>query len=130
MQKLLTISFVLLMFVQSLSTNIEDYFNVLDLLEHYNLHNKLYGDGFTIYLSKHFGNLKDSHREQDQRERNEYPSNHHDCISQGGSDLMFHSIRIYLPGAKNILLLKSNFYYKSMVSKFEKQKIFQPPKLA
>ena len=121
-------SFIL---VQSFNIHIGDVLKLNELVEHAEFHKNKYGDGFLIYISKHYGDLKQAHKKQHQEEEKKHshtPINH-DCSSQLQVSFLLikNSFTIEIP---QLVEKSTNFYYQDRFSAFEKQRIFQPPKHA
>jgi hypothetical protein len=133
MIKLASILFSTLFLMQSANIHFNDVLEFKELLEHANMHKERYGDNFVVFLSKHYGELKDSHKEQheqEQKENQNAPIQHHDCTAQIQIDFLFNSFTYSFTVNKFIDSKKTNFYYQDRHSTFEKQKIFQPPQMS
>lgn len=132
MFKLVSILFSTLFFIQSTNIHFGDLQKVNELIEHYNLHNERYNDSFTTFISKHYGDLKESHKEQHQEEEKDHKHDpiHHDCAAHTTIDVFFTAFSFTFKSPKFIETSKTNFYYQDKFSTFEKQKIFQPPKIS
>jgi hypothetical protein len=70
-----------------LSQSIGAYFGSLEefnvLLEHAKVHSEEYGDDFIVFLSKHYGNLKEQHSHDEPERENQHenlPFNHNGSI--------------------------------------------------
>lgn len=105
-------------------------FQINELVEDYQIHKDKYGDNLTTFLSKHFGDLKDSHKEQHQEEHNEHQHPQSDFNFSFQTDFVTHNSTINLTNC--IVKEKRNtpFFYKNLFSNFEKSSVFQPPQLA
>lgn len=128
--KLFSILLASFILVQSFNIHLGDILKLNMLLEHAELHKSKYGDNFFVFLSKHYGDLKESHKKQHKEEEKSHshlPINH-DCSSQIQSSFILNLIALHItiPLAKES---SPNFYYQDKFSTFEKQKIFQPPKI-
>ncbi len=120
-----------LVLVQSFNIHIGDVLKLNELIDHAEFHQEKYGDDFMVFFSKHYGNLKDSHKKQRKEEEKDHshPPINHDCGSQLQVSYVMHKISFSFE--KIIVVERSaNFCYQDKFSNFEKQKIFQPPKLA
>ncbi len=128
--KLFSIVLASFILVQSFNIHLGDILKFDMLLDHAKMHKSKYGDNFFVFLSKHYGELKESHKKQHEEEEKNHshlPVNH-DCSSQIQSSFILNLV------ALNITILQAkespqNFYYQDKFSTFEKQKIFQPPQI-
>ncbi|MEE9348852.1 MAG: hypothetical protein V3U80_02265 [Flavobacteriaceae bacterium] len=132
MIKLASLLFSTLFFFQSANIHFGDVLQLREFIEHANLHQEKYGDSFLTFVSKHYGDLKESHKEQHQEEEknHKHAPIHHDCASQSIQiDVLLDFYTITFKTNPFIDSKKTNFYYQDEFSTFEKQKIFQPPRL-
>ncbi len=99
-----------------------------EIWEDYQLHQVKYGDNLTTFLSKHYGELKESHQEQHKKEHQEH-QHHHELNVSFQLDMLWDNSFNF--DAKNSIVFykQNNFTYKDLFSTFEKQKIFQPPRV-
>lgn len=119
-----------LILVQSLNISIEDISKLNVLLEHAKYHQENYGDSFLEFLSEHYGSGITEGDNNNHKEHKDLPFKHDNntCYNLNWT--------INLSGAfvvKNTTALESstpNFFYKESTSMFEKQTVFQPPKLS
>lgn len=132
MNKLLSLLFATLLFVQSAFINFDDFVQLNELVEHFQFHSNVYGDTIFVFFSKHYGELKENHDKNDSHEKQQHeqlPFNHHSCSHSGNMFVLdFQELESILPIAdkqNNI-----NFHYQDFYSSFEKQQVFQPPKQA
>ena len=119
------------MLFQSMNIHVEDFESIKDFFEHAQIHKEKYGDSFITFLEKHYGNLKEAHKKEHQKEGENHhhsPINH-DCSSQLPVDLAFEDFQIKIPKISIEIENQTNFCYKDLFSTFEKQKIFQPPRV-
>ncbi len=132
MNKLFSIILATLFFVQSTFINFDDLVQLNELVEHFQFHSKAYGDNLAVFFSKHYGELKEKHDKNESNEKQQHeqlPFNHHSCThSLNVYVLDFHELTSILPISEK--QNSTNFYYKDFNSFFEKQQVFQPPKLA
>jgi hypothetical protein len=130
--KLFSILFSTLFLFQSANIHFDDVLQLREFIEHANLHKDKYGDSFIVYVSKHYGDLKESHKEQHQEEEKNHHHDpiQHDCTAQVQIDIVILDFSITLKTIKFIESKETNFYYQDKFSTFEKQKIFQPPQIA
>jgi hypothetical protein len=131
MSKVSAILLSSLFLIQSFNLHVEDIYELNEVFEHAELHKQRYGDNFFVFLSKHYGDLKDSHKQQHQKEEEEHnhPPINHDCSSQIQTVFVLNTFSFSIENPKQTVEASTNFYYQDKFSTFEKQKIFQPPKL-
>jgi len=128
--KLFSIFISSLILVQSFNIHFGDVLKLTELMEYAELHKKKYGDGFVVFFSKHYGDLKQSHKKQHKEEEKDHshPPINHDCSSQLQASFVINIISFSLVNTQ-IVKTYTNFHYLDMFSAFEKQKIFQPPQI-
>ncbi len=129
--KLFSIFISSIILVQSFNIHIADVLKLDELMEHAKMHKNKYDDNFLVFLSKHYGDLKQSHKQQQQEEEKDHshlPINH-ECSShiQASFIIDIISFSIDIPCAAESSI---NYYYQDKFSSFEEQEIFQPPQLA
>ncbi len=131
MSKLFSIFISLLILLQSLNIHAEDILKLNTVFEEAQLHNEIHNDSFMVFFSKHYGSLKEAHEKEHQEEEknHNHPPIHHDCSSQISSVFVVQTITFTLENIQNIERT-TNFYYQDKFSTFEKQKVFQPPRLS
>lgn len=131
MTKLISISLSMLFLLQSVNIHFEDVLQLKELMEHANMHKERYGDSFAVFISKHYGELKESHKKQHQEEEKDHKHApiHHDCASQMQVDLLIETLSFSIKTPKLTTRNTSKFYYQNLFSTFEKQQVFQPPKM-
>lgn len=131
MPKLFAILLSSLFLFQSFNFHFEDVIELSEIFEHAEMHKQKYGDNFFVFLSKHYGDLKESHEKQHQEEEKEHnhPPLQHDCSSQIQIAFVLNSDSFSIENPKIEVEASPNFYYQDKFSTFEKQKIFQPPRL-
>ncbi len=124
----ISLSFIILF--QSMNIHFEDVLNVGEFFEHARLHQQKHGDSFLTFLSKHYGDLKEAHKKEHQEEeKNHHSPINHNCATQLPVDLAFEVYKITIPKVFKEIENQPNYYYKDLFSTFEKQKIFQPPRV-
>ena len=132
MNKIITIGISLLILLQGANIHFKDLVELGQLFEHYQFHNEEYGDDFTVFVSKHYGELKASHSEKHQEEQKEHeklPFQHQYHCSQP---------HVFVLGADNFINSRSeipvtekgNFHYQISYSHIWGDNPFQPPKHA
>lgn len=130
MKKFVVTYLASLILFQGIFANTDIIFEISELTEDYQLHQIKYGDDFTTFISKHFGDLKESHKEQHQKEHKEHE---HPVQNTGSSLQVDFTLLAFSFTDKSIIeydASASNFNYIDLHSTFEKQKVFQPPRIA
>ena len=119
-----------LILFQGIFTNTDILFEASELIEDYQLHKVKYGDNLSTFISKHFGDLKESHKQQHQKERKQH--NHPIQNNTGNSFQVDYTLvaSFVMKNEIEITSSTSNYRYSDLLSTFEKQKIFQPPRFA
>lgn len=131
MGKLLAILLASLILMQSLRIDYDDIVQIDDLIEHAQFHKNEYGDGFLVFISKHYGELKDDHNKNHKEEKKDHerlPFQCHDHIlTITAFVLQDYFLEI---NATELLELKDNrFHYQLSKSTLHKKGLLQPPKL-
>lgn len=131
MKKVVVTYLASLILFQGIFANTNLIFEISELTEDYQLHKKKYDDNLTTFISKHFGDLKESHKEQHQKEHEQHK---HPVQNNTGSSLQVDfTLLAFSFTDKSIIeydTSASNFNYIDLHSTFEKQKVFQPPRIA
>lgn len=125
--KLFHIFISLMILVQSTSVQIDGFDKIKKMVGHYSLHYEYYGDNFTIYISKHYGELKESHKQE--HKENEDNCIHNECTSQLLANFTLGVSVINVLYSKFPIKETLKYYNKELIPTFEKQKIFQPPQI-
>lgn len=130
MMKFFSIILSSLILVQSLNISIEDFSKLNVLLEHAKYHQENYGDSFLEFLSEHYGE-KISEISNKHKEHKDLPFKHdsNTCNNLNWT-IVLNSSFIEIKNTTVLESSTSNFLYKESTSVFEKQSIFQPPKLS
>ena len=129
MERFPAILLAFLVLLQSTFWDMQDITRIDTLLEHARYHAEEYGDGFFVFLSKHYGDLQQDH-EREHQEHSEH------------EDLPFHHqsfvpVLAHLAGlSQSLLPLKSwsladsngNYHYLDNYASIAKFDIFQPPR--
>ncbi len=131
MIKLFSIFISSIILIQSFNIHFGDVLKLNEMMEHAKLHKNRYGDDLLVFLSKHYGELKQSHKEQHTEEEKEHshPPINHDCGSQFQAPFVINIVSFLIKNGQ-IPEKPTIYFYLDNFSSFEKQKIFQPPRLA
>ncbi len=129
MQKNSSIVLALFILFQGLFAYINISFEINEILADYQIHKTKHGDSVSTFFSKHYGKLKEAHKKEHQEEHKKH-KHHNEMELHFHIDFVCANQTITLAKTVEILTQKLNFHYKDLFSTFEKQKIFQPPRLA
>ena len=129
MDKLFSIAFSILILAQSINVNLNDIMQVDELLGHYQLHAEEYGDNLLVFVSKHYGELKKEHTDENQEEHEKLPFQE---LTNMASSLVFIFDHKHFFKQKTDYTAYTDafFYYNSSKSSFHNKGIFQPPREA
>lgn len=132
MSKFFTILLSSVILIQSLYIDYDDVVQLDELIEHAQYHKVEYGDNFFVFISKHYGELKDDHRKNHQEEEKDHQQLPFQCHDHIMTITVFviqkHFLEIEAleyPEFKD-----TNFYYQSSFSTLHKKGLLQPPKFA
>lgn len=125
----ISLSFVLLF--QGINSGLPDFIKAGELIEHARFHSQNHGDNFIVFISKHYGELKEQHEQQDQEEKQE-----HEKLPAPG-EFAFSSIW-FVPINPVTFSFRipvkttsaSQYFYKKTYSSIGRSSIFQPPRPA
>ena len=131
MTKFVSIFISSLVLFQGMNINLDEFTQLDELVEHAIYHAEEYGDDIFVFVSKHYGELKEDHNKNNDEERNDHeqlPFNHQ-CSPN------FISVYILETAPSDVLRIdeisvKTNFLYQEIKSFFEKSNVFQPPQIA
>ncbi|MEY8781305.1 hypothetical protein AB9K32_12820 [Allomuricauda sp. XS_ASV26] len=130
MNKLISIGVSLLILLQGANIHLKDLVELGDLVEHYQFHNKEYGDSFMVFVSKHYGELKASHSEkhkEEQKDHEKLPFQHQShCSIQ--HVFVVDSDNYITSDSEIPLVAKGNFHYQISYFLVWEDGPFQPPR--
>ncbi|MCB0381726.1 MAG: hypothetical protein KDD05_00010 [Psychroserpens sp.] len=132
MSKLFAILLSFLILTQSLRIDYDDIIQIDDLIEHAQFHKAEYGDNFFVFISKHYGELKDDHTKNHQEEEKDHEQLPFQCHDQLVTITAFVIQKCFL-NIESIELLELKdyrFHYESSLSTLHKKGLLQPPKFA
>ena len=130
MSKLCAIFLSCLILVQGTAIGLDDVVQLDDLIEHAKFHKQKYGDNFFVFLSKHYGELKDEHNKKHHEEQED----HEQLPFQYQGHTLSLMAFVVLPsdlGSDFIGDYNSkelNFHYSNSFSSLHKVKLLQPPR--
>ena len=123
----------ILLLLQSVSIGVNDIIQINNLIEHAKFHNETYGDSLLVFISKHYGELKNNHTQNNPSEQHDHeklPFGHQTCHH-------FFEVAVLSPfygleekSIEHVATAEANFFYKEPYSSPYKSGIFQPPKHA
>lgn len=119
-----------LILIQSFDININDITRMGELIEHAQFHAEKYGDNTWVFLSKHYGELKEQHNKEHQEERKNHeklPFQHQcNCTSTVAIVINInHSELIFSQSPESWV---ANFYYYAPISSLHAEGLLQPPR--
>lgn len=121
-----------LMLIQSLGVDYDDFIQLDELIEHAQFHKAEYGDNFFVFISKHYGDLKQDHTEKNQEEKQDHEQLPFQCFDHLVTSTAFLMSQNNLD-IETIELSEFNdsrFHYLLSFSTLHKQGLLQPPKFA
>jgi len=130
MIRLISISLSLLILVQSFNISIGEFVEMDELIEHARFHSEEYGDNFLVFLSKHYGELKNEHSEQHQEEQQEHEELpfQQQIHSSTLSAFVIHDQDISTINPNYTVQTSRNYFYRDSHSFFIEKGLFQPPR--
>ncbi|MDH3322653.1 MAG: hypothetical protein OEM04_06660 [Flavobacteriaceae bacterium] len=125
--KLFSVVFSSFILVQSFHIPLSDVIKLQGLYDHAQFHQKTYGDNIFIFLSKHYGPLKESHKSNHQKESQQLPFDHHSG-SDYSTSYVWQIMKCTCVISVSILFQPSNFHYQETYASLVNSDIFQPPR--
>ncbi|WP_297764437.1 hypothetical protein [uncultured Muriicola sp.] len=133
MTKLLSILAALLILIQSFNISYGDIAQLDELLEHAAFHKKQYGDNLFVFISKHYGELKEDHHKKHAEEHEEHenlPFQHNSCTHHIVNALVLFPNSITREKYEVNSRQGDDFYYLQSDSSGHQSGVFQPPRHA
>lgn len=130
MLKLASILLSAILLIQGISINTAELQKIGELLEHAQFHKERYGDNFTSFLDKHYGNQKNQHNKEHQDEKND----HEQLPFHHSGPLVMQPVFLVgsaMPNVMNALLTESqqaNYFYRQLHSSLLIREILHPPR--
>ncbi len=130
MAKLLSILLSGLILIQSFDIDITDITRMGELMEHAQFHAEKYGDNMLVFLSKHYGELKEQHDKDHQEEKRDHEKLpfHHQCNCASVVAIVMNPIQAELNSLQTPESWVANFYYQTITSSLHTKGPFQPPR--
>lgn len=129
--KLFSISLSLIILLQSLGLNFNDIAQIDEFIEHAIFHNEQHGDNVFVFISKHYGELKEDHDEKHQDEKNEHKKL--PFQEQSPTTITVFTLdtnQLEINTLEFVDYSPSNFYYQDTYSTSHSEKILQPPRFS
>jgi len=129
MLKSLAIFIAGLILLQSFDLELEEISKISTLVAHAQMHADEYGDSFVDFIEKHYGKLREEHRNADHNhDQLPYQKHQHKCIH-------YHFAFVFpepllLPEGRDFVSIPLNFIYKEPYTSFVASAVFQPPRNA
>lgn len=133
MTKLLSILAALLILIQSFNISFGDIVQLDELLEHAAFHKAQYGDNILVFISKHYGELKEDHHKNHKEEHEEHknlPFQHNSCTHLVVNALVLFPNIITREKIEVHSKEGASFYYLQSDSSGHQSGVFQPPRHA
>lgn len=127
---LFSISLAITILIQSLGIGINDLAQIDEFIEHAQFHNEQYGDNLLVFISKHYGDLKEEHNQEHKEEKKEHeelPFQHQLPVSSVLASLLKTSNEA-IENSNPFEIKKHNFYYLLSSSTPHSEEPFQPPR--
>lgn len=108
----------------------DDLVQIDEFIEHAMFHSEQYGDNVLVFISKHYGELKASHDQEHQEERQDHeqlPFQHHCHLSS----IVAYTVNALDSPLENPMVMEfhdSNFYYQAPSSSSHTKGLLQPPR--
>jgi len=133
MIKLVSILSAFLILIQSLNLGFREIAQLDEFLEHAAFHEAQYGDDLLVFISKHYGELKEDHNKNHQEEKDDHeqlPFEHNSCTHNAINAFVL--VSNVGPKQKTEVLSDNtdSFYYIQRDFFCYQSEIFQPPKHA
>jgi hypothetical protein len=119
--------------MQSFNLGPSDILQLDELMEHAQFHKQEYGDSFFVFLSKHYGELKEEHTKNHQEEQHEHEQLPFQCHGHNTSILAFFDIGLHESFDDNMgisISTEANFHYLNLYASLNETELLQPPKHA
>ncbi|MDP2542906.1 MULTISPECIES: hypothetical protein [Tenacibaculum] len=120
----------IVMLFQSLNITCNNILNLDKLIEHAQFHKEAYSDGFITFLSKHYGELKVTHSEKHQEEKEEHEKLpfQFDYHLVDFHTITFENTEVSLPSTLAFIERKQIFYHQNFYNSPDALGVFQPPR--
>lgn len=132
LSKLFSISFSIVILLQSFGISFNDVSQIDEFIEHAQFHSEEYGDNVLVFISKHYGELKADHDREHQNEKEEHdelPFNQNNCSHNSSITafvLQSNQEEFYTP--ELVEFKEHNFFYVAPSSSLHSEGLLQPPR--
>lgn len=120
----------LFILIQSANIQIDDIFELDELIEHAQFHAEEHGDNFFVFISKHYGELKAEHNKEHQEEHEEHEEL--PFQQQGQTAFLFafvlNEITDYPIEIKDFTKQDPNYFYQDSYHSLTQEGLLQPPR--
>ena len=130
MSKLFSILLSSVILLQSFGMHVDDLVQIDEFIEHAQFHSAQYGDNVLVFISKHYGELKEAHDQEHQEEREDHeqlPFRHHSHFMS----VIDFTLHTGVPDFNSLDFSEFrtfNFYYRASLSTLHLDGILQPPR--
>lgn len=132
MTRAVSIAVSCLILLQGLNIHVTDVLEIKALFEHLELHQSSYGDDFSSFLAKHYGEKRSEHDNQNKKERKDHeklPFKHKVCLD-GQLVFLFNNVQysrsLQTPTCCSVV---ESSFFQNNYSFLNQDDIFQPPRL-
>lgn len=132
MSRLVSITLSLVVLLQSFGLHTDDLVQIDEFIEHAQFHSEQYGDNVIVFISKHYGELKASHEQEHQEEKEDHeqlPFQHHCHLSS----IVAYTVNSFDSNFESPIIQEfksTNFYYQAPSSSSHTSGLLQPPRLS
>lgn len=133
MSKIITIALSFLLLLQSSNIHLMDIAQIDEFIEHAQFHKEQYGDNLFVFISKHYGNLKEDHNRQHQEERSDHeklPFDHNCQQVTTSTAFVLTLFDSFLKTTDFKDSSEANFHYQDASSSLHSSSILQPPQFS
>ena len=121
-----------LILIQSLDISFDDIAQLDELLEHANFHSEKYGDSIFVFISKHYGDLKEQHHkdhQEEEKDHQELPFQKH-CTYSSITAIVMDTSSIDLSSLSILENSEASYEYQVPISSPHTKGLLQPPQFA
>ncbi|MFB1022733.1 MAG: hypothetical protein QMC40_08260 [Vicingaceae bacterium] len=126
----IVLSFVVLF--QGFGITANDFVQFDEFIEHAQFHSEEHGDNFLVFVSKHYGDLKEEHGEKHQDEKKEHeelPFQHQSKTACSAAFILA-SNETDVKAPEPFGISSIHFFYNALLSSTFLEGILQPPRIS